>query len=189
VNPFTQTQVDSALKALGAYRVRVAQEIALEGPADALSGALLLALGLRETGLRNVNNLARTDHGCFQISELYHGSWLASQPGCREGEWVAQAGRTAIEDNYCPRYTPGCQYALQILKDNYTYAVVKGVDADQRLAFSVAAYNAGVGGAMKGYREARIDAYTSLGDYSAWVLNARSQINRFLADHPSWRPA
>lgn len=187
VQPFTQAQVDAALKALGAYRVRVAQEIALEGPSDAFSGALLLALGLRETGLRNVNNGEDTDHGCFQISEFFHASWLLAQPGCPEGQWVARVGHSALEDHYCPRYTPACQYALQILKDNYAYAVLKGVDVDQRLSFSLAAYNAGIGGAMKGYREGDVSKYTTGGDYAGWVLSARSQVNHFLVRNQNWR--
>lgn len=185
---YTQTQVETGLKNLGNYRVRMAQEVALEGPADAFSGALLLALGLRETGLRNINNPANTDHGCFQVSEIYHASWLLSQPGCPVGSWVTEGGHSAVEDRYAPRYTPACLYALQILKDNWAFAVAKGVDLEHRLEFSVAAYNAGGGGALAGYREGNVDKYTTLGNYSAWVIAHRAKINRFLNEHPSWRP-
>lgn len=185
---FTQTQVNAALKGLGNYRVRAAQAVALEGPPDAFSGALLLSLGLRETGLRNINNPAETDHGCFQISELFHAPWLLSQPGCPAGSWVAEGGTTALRDGYAPRFTPACLYALQILKDGWAYAVARGVDGDSRLRFAVASYNAGVGGAIAGYREGDVDKYTTQADYSAWVIGHRTKINRFLNDHPSWRP-
>lgn len=188
MSDFTQTQVDDALKSLGNYRVRVAQEIALEGPPDAFSGALLLSLGLRETGLRNINNPADTDHGCFQISELFHAAWLTSQPGCPVGLWSAQSGHVAVQDGYAPRYTPACSYALAILKDNWAYATAKGVDGESRLRFSLAAYNAGVGGALRGYREGDVDKYTTAGDYSAWVIAHRAKVNHFLNDHPNWRP-
>lgn len=186
---FTQGQVDNTLKMLGNYRVRMAQEVALEGPPDAFSGALLLALGLRESRLQNINNEADTDHGCFQISELFHSSWLMSQPGCPEGTWSAVPSHSAVEDNYVPRYTPACQYALQILQDNYAYAVVKGVASDQLLRFAIAAYNAGPGGAMRGYREGDVDKYTTGADYSAWVLRHRTKVNNFLVDHPNWKPS
>lgn len=185
---FSQRQVDDALKALGNYRVRAAQAVALEGPADAFSGALLLSFGLRETGLRNVNGPADVDHGCMQVSELFHAAWLSSQPGCPVGSWVAVSGHTAVEDGYAPRYTPAVIYALQILKENWAFAVAKGVDEGSRLRFAVAAYNAGVGGALRGYREGDVDRYTTLQDYSSWVIEHRSKINHFLNDHPSWRP-
>lgn len=185
---FSQDSVDAALKALGNYRVRAAQEIALEGAPDAFSGALLLALGLRESGLRNINNQAETDHGAFQISELYHSEWLSGEPGCLAGKWTPSAGHFAIEDGFCPRYTPACMYALAMLKANLRYAELKGVDPRDRLRFAVAAYNAGVGGALVGYRSGDVDGYTTGGDYSAWVLRHRTKINSFLNDHPNWRP-
>jgi hypothetical protein len=113
----SRDRVAGALKRLGHYRVVAAQAVAAEGPPDGISGALLLALGLRETGLRNVNNPGDTDHGCFQISELYHLAFLRSQPGCPEGSWLADGGHTADEVGFCPRYSPALAYALQMLKD------------------------------------------------------------------------
>lgn len=189
MDDFTQQQVDAALRALGNYRVRAAQEIAAEGPADAFSGALLLSLGLRESLLQNINNAAQTDHGCFQISELFHALWLLSEPGCPEGTWVAAAGHSAVEDGYVPRYTPACRYALDTLKTNYAYAAAKGVPEADRLRFALAAYNAGAGGALRGYREGDVDKYTAGHDYAAWVLEHRSKVNHFLVTHPNWRPA
>ncbi len=185
---FTQTQVDAALRRLGNYRVEVAQEVAAEGPADAFSGATLLSVGLRETGLLNINNEADTDHGCFQVSEKFHATWLLSQPGCLEGTWTAIAGHSALEDGFCPRYTPACIYALQILKENYAVGVAKNVLPESLLRFSLAAYNAGVGGALAGYREGDVDKYTTGGDYSLWVLDGRRKINNFLVRNPNWLP-
>lgn len=187
---FTQAQVDDALRRLGRYRVMAAQEIAAEGAPDEFSGATLLALGLRESNLQNINNPAQTDHGVFQISELFHAEWLTSEPGCREGTWTIDARHRAIEDGFCPRFTPACLYALRLLKIGADYARAKaGVDSRSvRLAFAIASYNAGIGGALKGYKEGDVDKFTTGGDYSAWVLEHRSRVNHFLADHEGWRP-
>lgn len=184
---FTQTQVDSALKRLGRYRVMAAQEIAAEGAPDEFSGATVLSVGLRESVLQNINNPAETDHGCFQITELFHAEWLASQPGCKAGTWRVEAGHTALEDGYCPRYTPACVYALDLLKFNAAYAKAKVPSADP-LRFALAAYNAGIGGALRGHREGDVDKYTTGGDYSAWCVRHRTKVNSFLTRHPDWRP-
>jgi hypothetical protein len=183
----SQAEVDKALKGLERYRVMAAQEIAAEGPPDEFSGALLLSLGLRESHLRNINNPAETDHGCFQITELFHAVWLASEPGCPAGSWRVEAGHTALEDGYCPRFTTACIYALELLKFNANYAKTKVPDADP-LRFAVAAYNSGIGGALKGHREGDVEKYTAHGDYVTWVLAHRAQVNHFHVTHPEWRP-
>jgi hypothetical protein len=184
----TYEQVGEALKRLDHYRVVAAQEAAAEGPADGIGGHHLLALGLRETGLRNINNGAQTDHGCFQISELYHREFLVSQPGCPEGSWRALAGKAADESGYCPRYTPALNYALAMLKSHKKYAESKlhlsGVAARR---FAVAAYNAGLGGATRGHQEGNVDKYTTGGDYSEWVETHSKLVYRWLEAHPNWR--
>lgn len=184
---FSQNAVDTAIRRLGLYRVQVAQEIAADGSPDAFSGALLLALGLRESALQNINNPAETDHGCFQISEHYHAPFLQREPGCKAGSWLPTADHKAVEDGYCPRFTPACKYALDMLKANYAYAVSKFVQSKDLLPFAVAAYNAGIGGAMAGYRDGDVDKYTTGGDYSAWVLAHRTKVNAFLVRNPKWR--
>lgn len=183
---FTQAQVDACLARLGRYRVLAAQQIALEGEPDEFSGALLLALGLRESALQNINNAAETDHGCFQVTELFHADWLASEPGCPAGTWTAAVGHVAIEDGYCPRFTPACVYALDLLQFNASYAKAKVAGADP-LRFAIAAYNAGIGGALRGHREGDVDKYTTGGDYSAWVLRHRTKVNHFFGQHAKWR--
>jgi hypothetical protein len=178
--------VAGALRRLGQFRVQTADEVGA-AEADGISGALLLSLGLRESGLRNVNNQANTDHGCFQISEVYHGPWLRSQPGCPVGYWRPVAGHTAIEDGYCPRYTPALLYALDILHDGIAFAKAKAVPEQDRIPFAIASYNAGAGGALSGYRAGDCDKYTTGGDYSVWVLRHRSLVQRFLREHPGWK--
>lgn len=177
--------VDVCLTRLGHYRVQAAQKVALEGEPDGISGALLLSLGLRESGLRNINNPAETDHGCFQISELYHPDFLQAQPGCPAGSWRVAAGHRAIENGYCPRYTPALSYANRMLRVNRGVGIAR--KAPDPVRFSVAAYNAGVGGALAGLEHGDVDKFTTGGDYSAWVLAARSKVNAWLGEHPNWK--
>lgn len=189
INP---DHVAEAMSNLGHYRVLAAQEFALEGEPDGISGALLLSLGLRETALQNINNPTQTDKGCFQITELYHGDWLRKQPGCPVGTWKAVPGHSAIEDGYCPRYTPALVYAVDILHQNQLLAVNKGLfkkaSDPECVRFAIAAYNAGFGGALEGHRAGDVDLKTTGKDYSAWVLAARTEVNRWLVRHPNWTP-
>jgi len=183
----TQEQTAVALKRLGHYRVVAAQRIGFEGPPDGISGALTLAVGLRETWGKNINNPAQTDHGCFQISELYHSHWLRQQPGCPEGKWRATSAHTAYENGYCPRFTPACLYATDLLKNGRAFGISLGLSPAQAVRFGIAAYNAGIGGARNGLKDGDVDKYTTGGDYSAWVIAGRTQVNRWLGQHPNWK--
>jgi hypothetical protein len=176
----TQSYVLQALKGLGNYRVEMAQVAALEGEPDEISGALLLSLGLRESGLQNINNEAGTDRGCFQISDLYHARWLGDQPGCPVGSWVSEKGRTALDAGYCPRYTSALVYALGLLQSHRENAHILRIPADMALRYALAAYNCGAGGALRGYQEGDVDKYTTGRDYSAWVLANRTVVNKVL---------
>lgn len=180
--------VAQALANLGNFRVKMAQAVAAEGPPDGISGSLMLSLGLRESRLKNINNPAQSDHGGFQISELYHADWLRTEPGCPEGTWVAVAGHTAVEDGYCPRYTPALTYALKMLKGSVSFGMRQGVKETDAVRFAVAAYNAGGGGALRGFKEGDVDKYTTGGDYSGWVMRHRLIIQHWLDAHPAWKP-
>lgn len=183
----SEAAVSKALVRLGYFRVCMAQYVALEGPPDDISGSLLLALGLRESLLQNINNKAQTDKGCFQLTEQYHAAFLRDQPGCLEHTWTVSPGHSAYEDGYCPRYTPALNYALGMLQSHRRYAIGLGLSGQDAVRFAVAAYNAGVGGALAGYKANDIDLKTTGGDYSAWVLEHRTMINRWLHEHPNWQ--
>lgn len=186
-NP-TQTEVGRALANLGNYRVRVAQSYANAEPADWITGELLLCLGLRESWLKNINNPAGTDKGCFQITELYWQGWLLEQVGCPVGEWQPDFQHTAADDDYCPRFTPALRKAVEILHSGYAYAKAKGVPEADRVRVAIAAYNAGGHGAVTGYREGDVDAHTTSGEYSEWVLTQVPKVVKWLDAHPRWRP-
>lgn len=176
-NDFSQRVVDDAVRRLGPYRTMVAHELATDGAPDAFSGALLLSLGLRESGLRNINNAAKTDHGAFQINQVAHEAFLREQPGCPVGTWNPSPPHKAIEPDFAPRFAPACSYALAMLKANYRYATHLIADPGMWLSFAIAAYNAGQGGAERGFHAGDIDKYTSGADYSAWVIRHRTKVN------------
>jgi hypothetical protein len=195
----TPTQVGTALKNLGNFRVITAQVIASEGEPDLISGALLLSMGLRESHLRNVENPAQTDKSVVQISSLYHAEWLKGQPGCAAGsfsvpasesnEWrIAPGKHTAFEPGYVPRYTPAMVYACDMLKDGVD-AAPDGLTKELQIRFAISAFNAGLGGAKRGLRDGDVDMYTTGKDYSAWVIRHRSLVQRWLNDHPNWKPS
>ena len=52
----------------------------------------------------------------------------------------------------------------------------------------MAAYNAGMGGALNGWRAGDVDRFTTGGDYSAWVLRHRLAVQHWLDAHPRWKP-
>lgn len=177
--------IGDSLKNLGHYRVMRVQEIAHEEN-DNITGVLLLCLGLRETGLRNINNPAKTDKGWLQISDVYHHDWLYKQPGCAVGTWTPVAGRRASEPNYCPRFTSATRYAIDLLQEGIGYAASRSLPKDRQVRFAIASYNAGIGGAMNGYRAGDVDKYTTGGNYSSWVLDKKPQVSAWLKAHPNW---
>jgi hypothetical protein len=198
----TDKQLHDALVQLGNYRVKRAQEAALVGPSDNISGALLLAIGLRETHLQNIEGGAklvngtwvkeddptRKDVGWLQISRRFHTPDLKLMPGVKTGTWgPVQADKTAADGGYVPRFEDGLQFTIKELREAQAYGQDQGV-ADADLArYSVAAHNSGWGGALNGYRAGNVDKNTAGGDYSQWVLHTRSQVNSWISGHPNWK--
>jgi hypothetical protein len=199
---FTQTQVANALANLGNYRVKRVQEVASQGWNDGISGSTLLALGLRETALTNIQgglikdadgkwipqpDPNKMDVGVFQISRIFHMVALKAMPGVKNGTWgPVVEGKTAGDGGFVPRFEESLQYTVQGLRDAQAYAEDHGVKAADLPRFSVAAHNAGWGGALRGYREGNVDKYTTGGDYSGWVFRHRTLINQWLKAHPNW---
>jgi soluble lytic murein transglycosylase-like protein len=54
--------------------------------------------------------------------------------------------------------------------------------------FAVAAYNAGIGGALQGHAIGDVDRFTTGRDYSAWVMRHRIVVQHWLDAHPAWKP-
>jgi hypothetical protein len=128
------------------------------------------------------------DVGIFQISRLHHPTQLARMVGVANGTWgPVVAGKFASMAGFVPRFEESLQFTLREMHESMAYASSKGVPDSQLARFAVAAHNAGAGGALSGYRAGNIDKYTALGDYSEWVLETRTIVNKWLADHPNWK--
>jgi hypothetical protein len=172
--------------------------------------SIVMSLGLRETNLTNIAGgatlvngqwqRAYTDRGVFQITDTFAPSakWLASVPGCPNGpndvsNWVPdmagfRAGKTnALTAKHSPTLSAGLGYSVKSMKADRAQAYTAGVKPNDALQFVVAAHNAGFEGALKGYQEGNVDAYTTLGDYSWWVLHNAPMIAAWIIAHPKWR--
>ena len=95
--------------------------------------------------------------GLFQIDDRWHSSFLGKHG-------AAGPGRT-------PPVKEAARYAAQLVRDNLEYGRRKGVPERERLKFALSAYNAGAGGAFKGWQErGDSDARTTGADYGRDVL-------------------
>lgn len=198
-------------KNLGRYRVLRAQEVASQGSPDGISGALLIALAIRENkGLNEEGGVMRDadgqwvkqtdpmkmDIGVFQINRGYHYPALKAMPGVKSGTWTpVVAGKSAADPGYVMRFEDSLRWIIPNFHENLAaaedYGVVgkEGISTEaMRVKFAIAAHNAGARGAYNGYKEGDVDKYTADGDYSTWVLTARSNVNRFLGRNPNWTP-
>lgn len=200
----TLAQVGHALTQLEHYRVVRAQAVAKAHAPPGVDGALVIALGLRETGLRNIEGGAKLqnghwvkqddpalmDVGAFQINRSYHRAELTRMPGVRTGTWTpVVTGRNAAEGGFVPRYEEQLQFVITELATAVSFARDHGVTPAARARFAVAAHNAGLGGALTGYRAGNVDQHTALGNYSAWCLGHADLVRLWLLEHPGWAPA
>ncbi len=192
-NP-TATEVGKALSEFGNYRVLRSQELA---HGKVIPASVLMALGLRESGLKNICGGAiledgkwvqsYSDRGCFQISDKIEPDWLKSVPGCLNGHWSPVGEVSAFQPMHVPRFTDAAIETLRVAKLNYAQAKAAGVKAEDLVRFCVAAHNAGFQGALKGYREGDVDLHTTHNDYSAWVMRESGVIHAWVLAHPNWR--
>jgi hypothetical protein len=194
-NEPTTTEVGHSLAVFGNYRVLRSQQLC-EANENFPHPSTAMALGLRETGLANIDGGAVmengvwvrtfTDRGCFQIAESEARDWLKSVPGCPEGQWGPKAGHNALEPHYCPRFTDALEYTIREFNGHRRQAEENFVASKDLERFCVAAHNAGFTGALNGYREGNVDKNTALGDYSAWVLKYAKVIHNWVVAHPHW---
>jgi hypothetical protein len=165
-----------ALDRFGKRRIRKVQRIS---QGTGFHAPVLLAIGLRETWLENIVSYDGSDRGVFQISSEYHGEWLKGTLGCASGSYVPIYSN-AYERGRVPTLRAGTHKAISILNHDFKYGKQNGVREADLLRFAVAAYNAGAGGALSGYRLGDVDAYTTGGDYSRDVLDRRQVVIRYL---------
>lgn len=193
----TADEVGRDLVVFGNYRVLRTQQLC---HGTHMPASVLMALGLHETGCRNICGGAElrdgkwvqafTDRGCFQISDQVSDErlWLASVPGCKNGQWSPTDPLSrAIDDMHVPRFTDAAIFAIGKAEFNREQAVKHGVLGSELVRFCVAAHNAGLTGALEGYKVGDVDLHTAHGDYSARVMEASDLVHNWVIMHPRWR--
>lgn len=131
-----------------------------------LPAGLLLALGSRETGCRNIAGDGGHGRGVFQIDDRFHAAWLAAHG--------------AGDPGAVPPVADAARYAATLLAANLEYGRGHGVPAAQLLKFALSAYNAGAGGALAGLEQGDSDRRTAHGDYGRDVLARLEAVRRWL---------
>lgn len=199
----TDSQVDGALARLGQYRVLSAQKAAALDN-DGVGGHHFLALGLREvgTGHWNIEGGAKLeggrwvaeddprmmDVGWCQISRRWNENALRAMPGVRVRTWKPVVdGKSAYDSGFVPRFNDARDFLVKELRASRAFGLRAGVAIDDLPRFVLAAHNAGMGGALRGYREGDVDRFTANSDYSAWIVHTSKQVYRWLRAHPGWR--
>lgn len=187
----TYDDINFALRRLGKDRVIRAQKRVEEVRTDMLKGSHLLSLGMRETWGQNIEGGAKLvngrwvkeddpthmDVGWLQISRRFHADTLSIMPGVKAGTWGPKvSGKSANDGGYVPTFGSGLEFTTDELRHAMALGAAQGVPTDRLVRFAIAAHNAGVGGALAGFHEGNQDKYTAGGDYSAWVLKARSLV-------------
>ena len=157
---------ESELRNFTRWRTERVLEIFAAGEPDRLHGTLALAIGSRETNLRNIVGggyfedgewvATGEDRGLWQISAKWHPAWLKSDPGCISGEYAeayttSQGG--AFPRGRVPGLTHGAKKVRSILRFNCTYAESQGVDTADVLQVAVAGYNGGIGSAIRAEKD------------------------------------
>lgn len=177
------------LEHFGHRRYQHVEEIAHEGVRDDIGPTLLLAIGIRESSLRNIVGDGGHGRGWLQIDDRSHLDWLRAHAGCKSGTWTAVKGHHASEPGYVPTLTGATILAIELLRGNAAYARSHGVPRSDALHFAIAAYNCGAGNAIRAYRAggmANIDRYTADRHYSAEVLGVAPVVAQ-VARELGWR--
>lgn len=185
---FTEQQAMARIKVLGRERVEVVNEVAGEGDPDLIAGSLILAIGLRESSIRNITGDGGHGRGWLQIDDRFHQPWLRAHAACHDGAWtfsfsVRSGG--ALPAGRVPGMVAAEQYAIALLNANARFGQQNGVKAAHLKQFMVAAYNCGAGNAIDAYRSygvKGVDHYTAGGDYGADVLANQRTVRAVLSD-------
>jgi hypothetical protein len=175
----TKDQLEAQLEAFGRHRIEVVTELAHDGAPDGIGPALLLALGSRETDLRNIAGDQGHGRGWVQIDDRFHAPWLDAHAGCDSGSWKAKH-RSGLPAGRVPTLTASTLKAIELLRSNMAFGRGQGVPKSQLLRFGCAAYNAGPSGALRGFHARDLDANTAHGDYSKDVLERKEVVTRWL---------
>jgi hypothetical protein len=176
----TSTDLERQVTRFGSARVAVLHKTLVAMQAPHVSPALVLAIGSRESDLRNIVGADGHGRGVFQQDDRFQQAFLNSTRGCRQGTYVA-AFASALPKGRVPTLSAGCRNMVETIEANVALAIKWGIPNGHRVRFALAAYSAGPGGAMIGWRDHHdADRRTAGGDYSADVME-RAAILRDMA--------
>jgi len=175
----TEAQLAGQLRAFGNRRLDMVFDLAHGGEDDGIGAALLLAIASRETNMRNIAGENGHGRGWLQLDDRLHLAFLATHRGCDSGSFTP-AHPSAAPKGRCPTLTAGTIYAIGLLRANLRFARANGVAEATALRFAVAAWDAGRGGALAGFREGDVDGRTTGRDYSRDVLGRTAAIAQIL---------
>jgi hypothetical protein len=126
--------------------------------------------------------------GAVQISRKWQSEALRKMPAVRSGTWgPVVPGKTPMSGGYVPRFEEQIRFTIEEMREAIAFAEDNRIPESQRVRFAVAAHNAGMGGALAGWRAGNVDKYTAQGNYSEDILYKRTEVNRWLAQHDNWR--
>jgi hypothetical protein len=178
----TKGQLDQQLRSLGPRRIDMVADLAHQGESDGVGPDLLLALASRETNMHNIVGDGGHGRGWLQIDDRFHLDFLATHRGCDSGSFTP-SHNSAAPKGLVPTLTASTLLAIELLRSNMRFARSHGVPEQTVLRFAVAAYNAGPGGALDGFREGDVDRHTTGGDYAQDVLARKAMIAPLLERH------
>jgi peptidoglycan hydrolase-like protein with peptidoglycan-binding domain len=121
-----------------------------------LRSGILLAVASRETDMADVVGDGGHGRGLFQIDDRSWTEWLAAHGAGGRGK--------------TPPVRDAARLAAAFLSENIAFGRRNGVAAEDLSKFAFSAYNAGPGGAIRGYREGDSDLHTTGRDYGRDVL-------------------
>ena len=131
----TEAQLAQQVKALGNRRLDMVSDLAHEGESDGIGAALLLALGSRETNMRNIAGDGGHGRGWLQIDDRFHREFLATHRGCDSGSFTPTHD-SAAANGRVPTLTAGTIYAIGLLRANMRFARSNGVPEAKVLRFA-----------------------------------------------------
>jgi hypothetical protein len=166
----TTIDLDHQLSRFGPARIAVLHKTLRAIQAPHVSPVLVLAVGSRESGLRNIVGADGHGRGVFQQDDRFQQASLNNTRGCRQGSYVP-AFASALPKGRVPTLAAGCRRLVETIEANVALAIRWGIPNGHRLRFALAAYSAGPGGAMIGWRDHHdADRRTEGGDYSEDIM-------------------
>ena len=176
-----EKEIRRQLVALGPRRVSALLKVTRNNP-GIFGGPILLAIGSRESGLKNIVGDGGHGRGVFQMDDRWQADWLGRVRGALSGSWNA-VSKSALRSGYVPLFVPSLRRARRILVDNYTYLIENGIPAHLAKKAAVSAYNCGPGNVKKAWDNGKdLDYYTTGGNYAKDVFERRDVVRDWLKE-------